>query len=173
MDTDSYIFGVKTKDWYKDISNDIEKRFDTSNIETNIPIKKGINKKILCIRKDELSAFPMKKFIGLRPKSYAYLIDDDKTGKRAKGVKICVTKKDLKFNDYKDFLMNNEKIIRCQQTFKSERHLVSTIQIKKIALSNNDDKRLIDFDRITTHAYGTNVGRVCKNELLTKIKKIE
>ena len=86
--------------------------------------------------KDELSSFPMKEFIGLRPKSYAYLIDDGKIGKRAKGVKKCVTKKDLKFNDYKDCLMNNKKIMRCQQTFKSERHLVSTIQIKKIALSN-------------------------------------
>ena len=40
MDTDSYIFGVKTKDWYKDISNEIEKIFDTSNIQRNIPIKK-------------------------------------------------------------------------------------------------------------------------------------
>ena len=70
--------------------------------------------------------------------------------------------------------MNNERIMRCQQTFKSERHLVSTIQTKKIALSNNDDKRLIDFERITTHAYGiTNVGRICKNELLTKVKRIE
>ena len=35
--------------------------------------------------------------------------------------------------------MNNERIMRCQQTFKNERHLVSTIQTKKIALSNNDD----------------------------------
>ena len=70
-------------------------------------------------------------------------------------------KKDLKFNGYKDCLMNNEKIMRCQQTFKSERHLVSTIQIKKIAISNNDDKILIDFDRITAHTDGTNVGRVC------------
>ena len=40
MDTDSYIFGVKTKDWYKDISIEIEKIFDTSNIQRNIPIKK-------------------------------------------------------------------------------------------------------------------------------------
>ena len=96
--------------------------------------------------KENRSDFPMKEFIGLRPKSYAYLINNSKIGKRAKGVKKCVTKKNLKFNYYKDCLMNNEKIMRCQQTFKSERHLVSTIQIKKKSLSNNDD-----FDRITTH----------------------
>ena len=167
MDTDSYIiFSVKTKDWYKDISNDFEKRFDTSNIQTNIPIKKGANKKFLCMWKDELSGSPAKEFIGLRPKFYAYLIDDGKIGKRAKGVKKMCNKK--RFNDYKDCLINSEKIMRCQQTFKSEIHLVSTIPIKKIALSNNDDKRLIDFDRIATHAYGTNVGRTCKNKLLSK-----
>ena len=79
-------------------------------------------------------------------------------------------KKYLKFNDYKNCLMNNEKIMRSQQVFKSEVHLVSTILMKKIALSN---KILIDFDGITTHAYGTNVGRVCKNELLTKVKRID
>ena len=63
--------------------------------------------------------------------------------------------------------------MRCHQTFKSERHLGSTFQIKKIALSNNDDKRLIDFDRIKTYAYGTNVARIWKNELLAKVKKTE
>ena len=69
MDTDSYIFDVKTKDWYEDILTDIEKRFDTSNIQTNMPIKKSINKKLLCMWKDELSGLLMKELIGLRPKS--------------------------------------------------------------------------------------------------------
>ena len=69
--------------------------------------------------------------------------------------------------------MKNIKLMRSQQVFKSERHLVITIQIKKIALSNNDDKRLIDFNRLTTHAYETNVGKICKNELLTKVKSID
>ena len=63
--------------------------------------------------------------------------------------------------------------MRSQQVSKSERHVLSTIQMKKIALSNNDDKRLIDFNRITTHDYGTNVGKIRKNELLTKVKRID
>ena len=45
MDIDSFIFNVKTEDWYKDISNDAEQRFDTFNLQTNIPIKMNINKK--------------------------------------------------------------------------------------------------------------------------------
>ena len=47
MDTDSFIFNVKTEDWYKHISNDVEQRFDTCNIQTNIPLKIGVNKKML------------------------------------------------------------------------------------------------------------------------------
>ena len=31
MDTDSFVMNIKTNDFYKDISNDVEKRFDTSN----------------------------------------------------------------------------------------------------------------------------------------------
>ena len=69
--------------------------------------------------------------------------------------------------------MNNKRIMKSQQVLKSERHVVSTIRMRKIELSNNDDKRLIDFNRITTHAYGTSVGKICKNELLTKVKRIE
>ena len=115
----------------------------------------------------------MKEFIGIRPKSYVYLQDNGKIGKRAKGVKRCATKKNLRFNEYKDCLMKNKKIMRSQQVFKPERQVVSTIQMKKIALSNNDDKRLSDFNRIATHAYGTNVGKICKNESLTKVKRID
>ena len=112
MDTDSFIFNVKTEDWYKDISNDVQQRFGTSNIQTNIPLKIGVNKKMLGMWKDELAVFPMKKFIGIRPKSYSYLQDNGKIGKRAKGVKKCITKKNLRFNNYKECLMKNKKIMR-------------------------------------------------------------
>ena len=66
------------------------------------------------------------------PKRYAYLRDDGNINKRAKVVKKCVTKRNLRFNDYKDCLMNNTKIMRTQQVFKSERDAVSTIQMKKM-----------------------------------------
>ena len=38
MDTDSFIMNIKTEDFYKDISNDVEKRFDMSNYEVNRPL---------------------------------------------------------------------------------------------------------------------------------------
>ena len=45
MDTDSFIMHIKTKDFYKDIPNDVKKRFDISNYEANRPLPTGENKK--------------------------------------------------------------------------------------------------------------------------------
>ena len=44
----------KTEDFYKDIANDVEKKFDTSNYEYNRPLPTGKNKKIIGLMKDEL-----------------------------------------------------------------------------------------------------------------------
>ena len=74
----------------------------------------------------------------------------------------------LKFNDYKDWLLNHKIILKSQQIFKSEAHNVYTEEINKITLSSNDDKRLQTFDRITSYPYGTSAGKVCKTEILRK-----
>ena len=47
MDTDSFIMNIKTEDFYKDISNDVEKRFDTANYEVDRPLSTGKNKKVI------------------------------------------------------------------------------------------------------------------------------
>ena len=54
MDTDSFIMHIKTEDFYKDIANDVEKRFDTSNYEVNKPLPTGKNK--IRLMKDELGS---------------------------------------------------------------------------------------------------------------------
>ena len=56
MDTDSFAMRIKTDDFDKDVSNDIDKWFDTSNYDKNIdrPLQKGINKKVIGKFKDEL-----------------------------------------------------------------------------------------------------------------------
>ena len=87
----------------------------------------------------------MTEFVALGPKTYSYLMDDGGSDKKAKGTKKCVIKWRLKFNDYKDCLLNNEIILKSQQRFKIERHDVYTKEINKIALSSNDDKRLQTF----------------------------
>ena len=72
MDTDSLIFQVKTEDFYKNIADDVEKRFDTSNYEVNRPLPTGINEKVIGLMKDELRGNIMTKFVALRPKSCSY-----------------------------------------------------------------------------------------------------
>ena len=50
-------------------------------------------------------------------------------------------------------------------------HDVYTEEINKVALSFNDDKRLMSYDGITTNPYGISVGMLCKQELLSKISR--
>ena len=119
--------------------------------------------------KDEIGGKIMTEFVALRPKTYSCLTDDCKKDKKAKGTEICVIKRRLKFNDYKNCLLNNEIILKSQQRFKSERHDAYTEEVNKIALTSNNDKRLQTFDRITSYPYGTSAGKVCKTELLSKV----
>ena len=146
MDIDSFIMHIKTEDFYKDIANDVEKGFDTSNYEVNRALPIGKNKKVIGLMKDELGGKIMTEFVALSPKTYSYLTDD-----------------------YKDCLLNNKIVLKSQQRFKSERHDVYTEEINKIALSSNDDKRLQTFDRITSYPYGASAGKVCKTKVLSKV----
>ena len=50
----------------------------------------------------------MKKFVELRAKTYAYLMDDDNEKKKAKRTKKHVIKILLQFNDQEDYLLNNK-----------------------------------------------------------------
>ena len=58
MDADSFIAYIKTDDIYKDIGEDIETRFDTSNYELDRPLLKGTNKKVIALMKYELGGKP-------------------------------------------------------------------------------------------------------------------
>ena len=107
----------------------------------------------------------MTEVVALRPKAYAYLIDgyDEANyeknriiNKKAKGIKKCVIKQKVMFENYKDCLFNNKTVYRLQERFKSYYHVLYTEEENNIALNSNDDKRLQSFDRITTYPYGTN-----------------
>ena len=146
MNTDSFIMNIKTNDFYKDIANDVENRFGTSNYEVNRPLPVGKNKKVIGLMKDELSGKLITEFVTLRPKTYSYLTEYDKEDKKAKGTKKCIIKKMIKFNDYKKCLLNDEVIFKSQERFISKKHDVYTENINKISLSNKDDKRIISLD---------------------------
>ena len=154
MDTDSFIMNIKTNDFYEDIANNVENRFDTTNYEVNRPLPMGKYQKIIGLMKDELGGKIITEFVILRPKTYSYLTDDGKEDKKAKGTKKCIIKKMIKFNDYKKCLLNDEVIFKSQQRFISKKHDVYTENINKIALSNDDDKRIVSSDKITSYPYG-------------------
>ena len=123
--------------------------------------------------KDELGGRIIKEFVALKAKTYAYLMDDDDSEhKKAKDTKKCIIKREIMFEHYEDCLFNSKIIIKSQQRFRNDHHNVYTEEVNKIALSGNDDKRIQTFDRITTYPYGTNVFKVCENEMLAKRKKI-
>ena len=172
MDTDSFVIHIITEDFYKDIAGDVEKWFDTSNYEEDdkrlLPI--GKNMKEIGFFKDELGGKIMTEFVGLRAKTWAYLMDNGSENKKAKGRKKCVIKRRLMFENYTDCLFNDKIILQSQQRFKSDYRNVYTEQINNIALSSNNDKRLQAFDKTTTYPYKTNAFKVCKSEMLSKNK---
>ena len=66
-------------------------------------------------------------------------------------------------------MLKDKIVLESQQRFKSDLHKVYREEINKIALSNNDDKRLQTSDRIKTYPYGTNAFKVCESEILRLI----
>ena len=154
MDTDRFIMNIKTNDFYKDISDDVDNGFDTSNYGVNRRLLIGKNKKVIGLMKDELGGEIITEFIALRPKTYSYLTDNDKIDKKTKGTKKCIIKKMIKFDDYKKCLLNDKVILKSQKRFISNKHDVYTENVNKIALSNDDDKRIISSDKITSYPYG-------------------
>ena len=154
MDTDSFVINIKTKDFYKDIAENIKERFDTSNYIYDRPLPTGVNKKVVGFMKDELGGGIITEFTALRPKTYSYKMDDFTELKKAKGTKKYVVKKMLRFDDYNNCLFTNSKVLRPQQRFRSENHSVYTENINKIALSCDDDKRIVAADGISSYPYG-------------------
>ena len=158
MDTDSFIYHIKTENFYKDIATDVETRFDTSGYskDDNRPLPIGKNKKVISLMKDDLGGKIMIEFVALRAKLYAYRRLDDKKSedKRCKGIKKFVVAGTLTFEDYKRCLFEGRTVYREQMLFENKKHVIHTVNKNKIALNRDDDKRLVQKDNITTYARG-------------------
>ena len=172
-DTDNFVIHLITEDFYEDIADDFEKWFDISTYDENDkrPLPIGKNKKSIGFLKDELGGKIMIEVIAIRPKTWAYLMDDGSEHKKAKGTKKCVIKRRLMFENHKDFLFNNKNIRKSQQRFKSDRHEVYTEEVNRTVLSSGDDKRLQAFDGVTTYPHKTNDFKVPESEMLNVHKQ--
>ena len=109
-DTDSLTYEIEVEDVYKDFWNDNE-MFDNSDYLENSQYYCNANKKVIGKFKDEACGVPIVEFIGLKSKVYSYVKDNEKGGKTAKGIKKKnVIKNNIKHEDYKNMLMNNEQM---------------------------------------------------------------
>jgi hypothetical protein len=159
-DTDSLAYEIKTEDFYADIADDVKSRFDTSDYPKNHPsgIETGVNKKVLGMFKDEAAGKQIEEFVGLRAKLYSYKMASDSSGsvehKKCKGIKKNVVKKTITHDDYKECLFTKKEQLRKMNVIRSHRHDIYTEEVNKVALSADDDKRVIMEDGIHTLAYG-------------------
>ena len=154
MDTDSLVYEMIPEDFYADIADNVPSRFDTSGYCPNRPLPVGLNKKVIGLMKDELEGAIMTEFVALRAKLYSYEKLDGSEDKKCKGIKKCIVKKTLTFEDYKTCLFSDSTEYRSQLMFRSSKHEVDTIEVNKVALNRNDDKRISRKGEIPTFARG-------------------
>ena len=127
MDTDSLVYHIKTEGFYQDIAKDVKARFDTSGDSKKDarPLPIGLNKKVIGLMKDELGDKILTEFVALRPKLYAYKKLDDEEDKKCKGIKNCVVKNTLCFDDYKKCIFNptgkSKNTYRSQLMFRNKK----------------------------------------------------
>ena len=154
MDTDSLIYSIKTDYFYADIADDVETRFDISGYSNDgsRPLPVGKNEKVIGLMKDELGGEIMKEFVSLRPKMYSYRVGNSEP-KKCKGINKCVVKCTISFGDYKRCLFGGEQCHWSQSLSRSCKHEVKTLDVNKLALSREDDKR-ISIDEVANCAIG-------------------
>ena len=152
-DTDSLIYEIEAEDVYKNFWNDKD-MFDNSDYPENSPCYCNANKKVIGKFKDEACGVPITEFVDLKSKMYSYVKSDEKGGKTAKGIKKIVIKNNIKYEDYKNVLLNNEQLHHKMKTIRSQKHQLRSYEINKVSLSCFHDKRYIHDNGISSYAYG-------------------
>ena len=152
-DTDSLTYEIEAEDVYKDFWNDKD-MFDNSDYPENSPYYCNANKEVIGKFKDEACGVLIVEFIGLKSKMYCYAKDNEKGGKTAKGIKKNVIKNNIKHEDYKNVLLNNEQLHHKMKTIRSQKHQLGSYETNKVSLSCFDDKRYIHDNGISSYAYG-------------------
>ena len=154
MDTDSLVYQIKTEDFFADIAEDVPTRFDTSGYRSRHPLPMGLNKKVIGMMKDEMGGDVITEFVVLRPKLYSYRKLGGDEEKKCKGIKKGVVKRTLTFENYRDCLFKKSNLYRSQFMFRLIKYDVHTIEVNKLALSADRNKRVIEEGGISMKARG-------------------
>lgn len=157
-DTDSFLMKLsRPEKFFKNFASFM----DYSNYEEDNPKFNNRNKAKLGFFKDELCGkYVCQEFIGLRSKCYALNLVDTKKNERkekkvCKGVGRAAIANRLKFDQYKDCLLQNKTFRHEFHGIRSFNHKIKTVLIKKKALNFTDTKRWIFDCGIHSVPYGS------------------
>ena len=151
-DTDSLTYEIEAEDVYKDFR--MTDMFDNSDYPENSPYHCNANEKVIGRFKDEACGVLITEFVRLKSKMYGYIRSDEKGGRTAKDIKKIVIKKNIKHEDYKNVLLNNEQLHHRMKTIRSQKHQLGSYEINKVSISCFDDKRYIHDSGTSSYAYG-------------------
>ena len=158
-DTDSLVLKIETDDFFKDISGDVVEWFDTNDFPKDHPaVLEGLpivkeNKKKIGLMKDECGGKILTEWVALRPKLYSFLTESGEKQK-AKGLKKSIKNKSLRHENFLKCLRTGKSQTRKQCLFRSRDHHIFTENMVKVALSCDDDKRIVLENGIDTLSLG-------------------
>ena len=158
-DTDSLVLNIETDDFFKDISGDVVEWFDTNDFPEDHPaVLEGLpivkeNKKKIGLMKDECGGKILTEWVALRPKLYSFLTESGEKQK-AKGLKKSIKNKSLRHENFLKCLRTGKSQTRKQCLFRSRDHHIFTENMVKVALSCDDDKRIVLENGIDTLSLG-------------------
>ena len=132
----------------------LKDKFDTSDYPSDhrSGILTGVNKKVIGMFKDEVAGKQITHFVGLRPKLYSFKIENCMEVRKCKGIKKNVVKKGINFEDYVKCLFSGEKQMKTMKIIRSENHDIFSKEVNKVALSCDDNKRIINKNKVNTLA---------------------
>jgi len=93
--------------------------------------------------KDEAAGKQIAEFVRLKAKSSSYKMFEGNGYKKCKGIKKNVIETKIAHEDYKECLFSKTTVYRPMNVIRSNNHDMYTEEVNKIALSADDDKRVI------------------------------
>ena len=153
LDTDSFIFSIKPiKSLIEDLKH-FKEDFDFSDLDPSHELYSEDNKKV--IGKMKLETAPeldLDEAVFLRSKSYSLNIKRNSSFCKHK---VVQDHNKYTLEDYKYCLENNEIKYGVNYSFRSNKHEITMVKQKKIALNTFDDKRCY-IDKYNSIPWGHN-----------------
>jgi hypothetical protein len=166
-DTDSFGLSIKSNVKHAAIDplNELKSIFDFSNYPADSPKFSKENASKLGFWKDELQGGEMRSFIGLRSKTYAFLLRDegkpDVLRSKCKGITKGY-KKTLDYQQFKKCIDSIANTVVKQFHIRSSNHIVKTLMVEKVGFGSFDDKRSIYCCGKHSSPYGSKLIKVAE-----------